>query len=70
MGRGKKKDEGEKQAPRRAVQLPLPWYEVAQKLAEKGPTPVVWYLVQLLKEKAEAAGMTDLPPPPWKTEEK
>lgn len=75
MGRNKKagadkSDGGKHQTPRRTVALPLQWYEVAEKLAEKGPTPVVWYLVQLLKEKAEAAGMTDLPPPPWKSEDK
>jgi hypothetical protein len=68
---GSGKADGEKRpTPRKSVALPLPWYQVAEKLAEKGPTPIVWYLVQLIKEKAEAAGVTDLPLPPWKTDEK
>ncbi len=76
MGRKKKqpgddaKGDAGKQAPRRAVQLPLKWYEVAQQLARKKPTPTVWYLVELIKREAEAAGFTDLPPPPWETEDK
>ena len=64
------KDDGAKQSPRRAVQLPAAWYEVAQQLARKKPTPTVWFLVELIKREAEAAGVTELPPPPWETEDK
>ncbi len=64
------KGDGEKRpTSRRSVALPLAWYEVAERIAAKGPTPIVWYLVKLIEKDAQAAGMTDLPPPPWKTED-
>src|SRR5438067_2048807 len=59
MGK-KKKDTGEKadggkQSPRRTISLPLAWFEVAEKLAKKGPTPVVWYVVKLIEADARTA---------------
>jgi hypothetical protein len=72
---GKKKpqsgsSEERRQTARRMVGLPEKWFEVAQQLARKKPTPTVWYIVELIKREAEAAGIKDLPPPPWETEDK
>lgn len=67
MGRKRKADDEPK---RRTVSLPLAWFEVAQRLAKKRPTPTTWFLCELIKQAAEAAGETDLPAPPWETEDK
>lgn len=67
---GDKGDGGKHQTPRRTVALPLKWFEIAQKLARQKPAPTVWWLVELIKREAEAAGIKDLPPPPWETEDK
>lgn len=56
---------GKHLTPRRNVGLPEPWFQVAQQLASKGPTPVTWWLCQLIRREAEAAGITSLPPMPW-----
>lgn len=67
-----KSDTDRHQKARRMVGLPLQWFEVAQKLARQKspPSPTVWWLCDLIRREAEAAGMTDLPPPPWETEDK
>ena len=70
MGK-KKRPGGQHKTQRRAVQFPLAWFKVAQELARKEkPSPTIWFLVSLVKEKAEAAGLTDLPPLPWESEDK
>ena len=69
MGK-KKRTGGLHKTERRAVQFPLAWFKVAQRLAKEKPSPTIWYLVSLVKEKAEAAGLTDLPPLPWESEDK
>ena len=67
----KKRTGGLHKTERRAVQFPLAWFEVAQQLARmEKPSPTIWYLVALVKEKAEAAGITNLPPLPWESETK
>lgn len=61
---GKKKS-GERATPRQPVQVPTDWLRIAKAMAAKRPAPVVWYLIELVKRDAEAAGLTDLPPTPW-----
>jgi hypothetical protein len=64
MGR-KKKTGGEHKTPRRAVQFPADWFLVAQEIAARGPTPVMWYLIDLIRKDAEAKGAKNLPGLPW-----
>lgn len=64
-GMAKKKVSGKHSTPRKPVQLPADWLRVAQELAAERPTPVMWFLVEMIREKAEAAGRKDLPPVPW-----
>jgi hypothetical protein len=66
----KKKDNDRHKKARRMVGLPSSWFVVAQKLARQKPTPTVWYLVELIRRDAEAAGVKDLPPFPWEDEDK
>ena len=71
MGKKKKPTGGPHKTERRTIQFPLAWFQVAQRLAKMDkPSPTVWYLVALVKEKAEAAGLNDLPPLPWEVEDK
>jgi hypothetical protein len=61
----RKKVSGQHQSPRKPVQLPADWLQVAKGLAQDRPMPVNWLLVELIKREAEAKGKTDLPPLPW-----
>jgi hypothetical protein len=61
----RKKQSGEHSTPRKPVQIPANWLKVAKTLAATRPAPVVWYLIELVKRDAEAAGIKDLPPVPW-----
>ena len=63
----KKTSGGIHKVPRRMVGIPLPWFELAQKMARKKPTPTVWYLVDLIRREADAMG-EPIPPLPWETE--
>ena len=66
----KKKQSGKHQAERRPVQLHLDWFNVAKKRAVADrPVALVYYLIELIKKDAEAAGMKDLPPVPWEVPE-
>ena len=47
------------------TRLPGPWYLIAQQLAKRRPTPVLWYIIELIKKDAEANGAGPLPPAPW-----
>jgi hypothetical protein len=62
----KKRTSGQHVAKRRPIQFPVEWIEVAQELAGRRPSPVMWLMVELLKKEAEAQGIKDLPPEPWK----
>lgn len=59
-----KRASGKHAAPRRAVQFPAAWIEAAEREASTRPTPVMWYIVELIKRDLEAKGRK-LPPPPW-----
>lgn len=61
----KKKVSGKHQTPRKTVQIPQDWLQVAQEIAATGPTPVMWYLIELIRKDAEAKGRKDLPSVPW-----
>jgi hypothetical protein len=50
---------------RRAIQLPDDWASVADELAAEGPTPLTWFLCELIAERAKRKGKTALPPLPW-----
>ncbi len=61
----KKTSSGKHAAPRRAVQFPAAWIEAAEREASTRPTPVMWYIVELIKKDLEARGRKDIPPTPW-----
>jgi hypothetical protein len=67
MAKKKKKQSGKHQSPRKPVQFPADWLQLARELAEERPMPVVWFLVELVKREAEAKGKKELPPLPWVT---
>lgn len=62
---GKKKVSGKHSTPRKTVQIPVDWLRVAQEIAAEGPTPVMWYLIDLIRKDAEAKGRKAIPPLPW-----
>lgn len=62
----KKKKSGKHTSPRKPVQFPADWLEVARRRAvAERPVPLMWYLIELVKKDAEAAGEKNLPPVPW-----
>ncbi len=65
MASKKKPSGGKNTTPRKPVQFPVLWLEVARERARQNKRPTLWHLIELLKADAEAAGMTDLPPAPW-----
>lgn len=62
---GKKSDGGAHQTRRRNIALPDAWVDLADSLANEGPTPTAWWIIGLIRAAAEAAGRTDIPPVPW-----
>lgn len=65
MSKKKPPTGGKHTTPRKPVQFPAEWLAVARRMAATRPTPVVWYMIELIRKDAEAAGVTDLPPTPW-----
>jgi hypothetical protein len=64
--RGDKKPSGGKHTtPRTSVQIPDRWYVIMKQLARADRQPVLWWLLAMTHEKAKAAGIPNLPPPPW-----
>lgn len=61
---GRKKLPASQKTPRVPVQIPKPWCDVARKLAAQKKQPLVWYLMDLLAEKAKEMHI-DTPPLPW-----
>jgi hypothetical protein len=61
----RKKVSGKHTSPRKTVQLPEDWLRVAQEIAAERPSPVAWYLIELIRKDAEAKGRASLPPLPW-----
>ncbi len=61
----RKKVSGKHSTTRKPVQFPEDWLKVAKRMASRRPAPVVWYLIELIRLDAEAAGEVDLPPLPW-----
>ena len=52
------------------MQFPEDWLAVARRRAvAERPVPLVYYLIELIKKDAEAAGDKDLPQVPWASEE-
>lgn len=62
-----KKNQGatNRKTPRVNVGVPEPWHAVLRKLAAKRKQPVLYLLISLALEAAEAEGIPDLPPTPW-----
>lgn len=65
----KKPSGGKNVTPRTPVQIPDAWLLVARKLAQRAPQPTVWYLISLIQKDAIAAGVSDLPKPPWERDD-
>lgn len=61
----KKKPSGKNVTPRKPVQFPVPWLDVARERARANRQPLLWYLVDLVKKDAEANGRTEFPTEPW-----
>jgi hypothetical protein len=66
----KKPSGGKNVTPRKPVQFPVAWLEVARERARQNKRPTLWHLIELLKADAEQAGMKNLPPAPWEEEGK
>ena len=68
MGRKRKtpaSDGGQHKTPRTSVMIPDAWLDIARRRAGTRPMPTLWYLVELIRKDAEAAGETSFPPAPW-----
>ena len=65
--RSKSSDGGKHKTRRVAVNFPEDWHAVLRQLAARGKQPVLWYLIDLAKRDADAAG---IPTPllPWDEE--
>lgn len=61
---------GKHSTPRKPVQFPEEWLAVAKKVAAKQKMPVVWLMIELLKERAEKLAIEgEMPPVPWDSTE-
>lgn len=66
----KKKPTGGKHKTHRVnVGVPEEWHAVMRRLAAKRQQPVTYLLIALVKQEAEAQGITDVPVPPWDAED-
>jgi hypothetical protein len=63
----KKKQSGKHRVPRKPVQIPVPWLQLARLMAAKRRQPTVWYLLGLLAEQATKDGETLPSYVPWET---
>lgn len=61
----KKPTGGKHKTARISVGVPEPWHALARKLAAKRQQPVLYLLIALLKQQAEAEGIAEVPTPPW-----
>jgi hypothetical protein len=61
----RKKTSGKHKVARGPVMFPLPWLNLAKKLAAEARRPVQWYLCELLEKAAKEQGLTDIPAGPW-----
>lgn len=65
MSAKKPKKSGKHATPRRGVQFPIDWLAYAKRVAAREKRPVVWLLIELLKERGDKLGVPEPPPPPW-----
>lgn len=63
--RGRPPEKDRHKTPRKPMQLPVPWIDVAKQIARNRPMPAVWLVVRLIADEAARQGITDLPPFPW-----
>ncbi len=63
-GMGRKRKTDGHATPRQPVQIPVPWVKLTRSLAAKQKQPLLWYLLSLVADAAEAADM-EHPPLPW-----
>lgn len=65
MGK-KKSDSGKNKTPRKPVQMPTVWLEVARARAREARQPVLWYLISLIEKDVRDSGAPIvLPAMPW-----
>jgi len=64
MAQRKKSNSGEHKTPRKAVQVPEDWLNVARRLANANRQPTLWFLLSLVAEAADKANVTR-PRLPW-----
>jgi len=69
MGKNKKPSGENRKTPRVNVGVPEDWHAVMRRLAAKHRQPVLYLLIDLVKEKAEKESINDLPPAPWEPAE-
>lgn len=67
MAKGKTQT-GEREE-RKPVQLPLAWFALLRRLAAMNRQPHTWYFLSLVEAAAKDAGIEDIPPLPWETDE-
>lgn len=69
MGKQKKTNAEKRKTPRVNIGVPGDWHAVLRRLAARHRQPVLFTLIEIIKEKAEAEGIAELPPVPWGTDE-
>jgi hypothetical protein len=53
----KKPTGGQHKTPRKPIQVPEEWLQVARKLASKRAQPTLWLIIQLLADLADKEGI-------------
>jgi hypothetical protein len=66
MDKKKSPAEEKKRVP---IALRADWHAVAKQLAAKEKLSLVWFLIDLINDRAIANGLTDLPHLPWELPE-
>lgn len=64
----KKPTGGQHKTPRKPVQVPVEWLNVARKLANANRQPTLWYFLSLVADAADKAGV-ERPRLPWEDTE-
>lgn len=52
------------------MQFPIDWLAYAKRVAAHEKRPVVWLLIELLKERGDRIGVSEPPPAPWGEDDK
>lgn len=59
---------GQHKKERKGINLPAEWHALAEQLAAMKPSPVLWYLLRLIRADARKKGVPEnqIPKVPWK----